>query len=108
MADGKMKTVQGVSLTSYFAVQQESMGWTMTHIPSGRLVFQSPFESKELALGFAQAMAVAYQEKLVDRTARFIVRPETETQKQLTEVIRIIATENPAIVNTHYLDQLMQ
>jgi|SRR3990172_3850930 len=103
-----MKTVKGIALTPYFAVQQESMGWLMTHTPLGRCVFNSPFESKELALGFAQIMAATYQDKLADPTRSFIWLRETESQEKMAMVIETIATQNPTIGTGHYLDNLMQ
>ena len=108
LTNNGMKTVQGVALTPYFAVQQESMGWLMTHTPSGRCVVNSPFDSKELALGFAQMLKMAYQDKLSDPKRGFIWLRETETQEKMAKVIETIATENPAIVTGHYLDNLMQ
>jgi hypothetical protein len=103
-----LKTVQGVALTPYFAVQQEAMGWLMTHIPSGRCVVSSPFDSKELALGFAQMLKATYQDALADPKRAFIWLRETESQEKMAKVIETIATENPAIVTGHYLDTLMQ
>ena len=106
LTNNGMKTVQGVALTPYFAVQQEAMGWLMTHTPSGRCVVNSPFDSKELALGFAQMLAATYQDNLSDRG--FIWLRETESQEKMAMVIETIATEKPAIVTGHYLDNLMQ
>ncbi len=102
-----MKLTQGVALTPYFAAQQESMGWVMTHVPSGYCVFPSPFESKELATGFAQMMALAYQDRLSDPSGSFIHLHDTETQQKLRLVIETVATEKPLIVHSHYLENLI-
>lgn len=84
------------------------MGWLMTHIPSGYCVVNSPFDSKEVAMGFAQNMGLVYSDKLSDPTGSFIWLTDTESRKQMRLVIETIATEKPLIIAGHYIDRLMQ